>query len=295
MRHAILGAGGVGGFVGGALAQAGNPVTLLVRPSRRRYYPQRLSVESEMLGTFEVPVRVTDRLDEPFDIVWITVKATALEAALEAIPEQELRDGVVVPLLNGIDHVLRLRQRYGPERVLPGTIRLEAGQLGPGRVRQSSPVAEVQVAPSPTTQARAEALADELRASGLSCEVSDDEVTMLWSKLCFLGPFALTTTASGGTLGVIRSDASWWTGLETCVEEACAVGVAEGAKVAPEPILAALEGAPDAFRSSMQKDVAARRAPELDAIAGPILRGGSKYGIDVSATQALVDQILRAI
>ena len=295
MRHAILGAGGVGGFVGGALAQAGNPVTLLVRPSRRRYYPQRLSVESEMLGTFEVPVRVTDRLDEPFDIVWITVKATALEAALEAIPEQELRDGVVVPLLNGIDHVLRLRQRYGPERVLPGTIRLEAGQLGPGRVRQSSPVAEVQVAPSPTTQARAEALADELRASGLSCEVSDDEVTMLWSKLCFLGPFALTTTASGGTLGVIRSDASWWTGLETCVEEACAVGVAEGAKVTPEPILAALEVAPDAFRSSMQKDVAARRAPELDAIAGPILRGGSKHGIDVSATQALVDQIVRAV
>jgi 2-dehydropantoate 2-reductase len=248
-----------------------------------------------MLGTFEVPVRVTDRLDEPFDIVWITVKATALEAALEALPEQELGDGVMVPLLNGIDHVLRLRQRYGPERVLPGTIRVEAEQLGPGRVLQSSPVAEVQVAPSPTTQARAEALADELRASGLSCELSDDEVTMLWSKLCFLGPFALTTTASGGTLGVIRSDASWWARLETCVKEACAVGVAEGAKVAPEPILAALEGAPDAFRSSMQKDVAAGRVPEIDAIAGPILRGGSKHGIDVSATQALVDQILRAI
>ena len=296
MKHAILGAGGVGGFVGGTLAQAGNPVTLLVRPSRRRYYPERLSVESKMLGTFEVPVRVTDRLDEPFDVVWITVKATALEAALEAIPpEQELGDGVVVPLLNGIDHVLRLRQRYGPERVLPGTIRVEAEQLGPGRVRQSSPVAEVQVAPSPTTQARAEALADELRASGLSCEVSDDEVTMLWSKLCFLGPFALTTTASGGTLGVIRSDASWWARLETCVKEACAVGVGEGAKVAPEPILASLEGAPDAFRSSMQKDVAAGRAPELDAIAGPILRGGSKHGIDVSATQALVDQIVRAV
>src|SRR5919199_799666 len=291
MRHAILGAGGVGGFVGGALAQAGNPVTLLVRPSRRRYYPERLSVESKMLGTFEVPVRVTDRLDEPFDIVWITVKATALEA----IPEQELRDGVVVPLLNGIDHVLRLRQRYGPERVLPGPIRLEAGQLGPGRVRQSSPVAEVQVAPSPTTQARAEALADELRASGLSCEVSDDEVTMLWSKLCFLGPFALTTTASGGTFGAIRSDASWWARLKTCVKEACAVGVAEGAKVAPEPILAALDEAPDAFRSSMQKDVAAGRVPEIDAIAGPILHGGSKHSIDVSATQALVDQILRAI
>ena len=78
------------------------------------------------------------------------------------------------------------------------------------------------------------------------------------------------------------------------VGEACAVGLAEGAEVAPEPILAALEGAPDAFRSSMQKDVAAGRAPELDAIAGPILRGGGKHGIDVSATRALVEQIARA-
>jgi ketopantoate reductase len=57
--------------------------------------------------------------------------------------------------------------------------------------------------------------------------------------------------------------------LEGCVNEACAVGVAEGAKVAPEPILKALEGVPNGFRSSMQKDVAAGRPPELDAIAGP--------------------------
>jgi len=80
--------------------------------------------------------------------------------------------------------------------------------------------------------------------------------------------------------------------LEECVNEACAVGVAEGAEVAPEPIFAALEGAPDGFRSSMQKDVAAGRQPELDAIAGPILRGGSEHGIDVSATSALADRIV---
>ena len=61
MRHAVLGAGGVGGLVGGALAQAGHSVTLLVRPGRRRYYPQVLSVESKTLGRFEVPVQVTER------------------------------------------------------------------------------------------------------------------------------------------------------------------------------------------------------------------------------------------
>jgi 2-dehydropantoate 2-reductase len=80
--------------------------------------------------------------------------------------------------------------------------------------------------------------------------------------------------------------------LEGCVNEACAVGLAEGAKVAPEPILAAFKGLTDGFRSSMQKDVAAGRPPEIEAIAGPILRGGSEYGIDVSTTRALMERIM---
>jgi 2-dehydropantoate 2-reductase len=295
MRYAVLGAGGVGGLVGGALARNGHPVTLLVRPGRQHHYPERLAIESDMLGNFEALVRVADVLGDPFDVVWITVKATALEAALEALPEQELGHGVVVPLLNGIDHVARMRERYGPERVLPGTIRVEAEQVEPGRVRQLSSFANLEVAPSLATRERAEVLGSELRAAGLGCEVSDDEITMLWGKLCFLAPFALATTASGSSLGAVRSDADWWTRLEACVKEACAVGVAEGAQVAPEPILAALEGAPHAFQSSMQKDVAAGRAPELDAIAGPILRGGDEHGIDVSGTQAFVDRIARVV
>jgi 2-dehydropantoate 2-reductase len=295
MRHAVLGAGGVGGLVGGALARNGHPVTLLVRPGRQHHYSDRLAVESNMLGNFEAPVRVVDRLDEPFDVFWVAVKATVLESALEVVPEQGLGGGVMLPLLNGIDHVARLRERYGPERVLPGTIRVEAEQLEPGRVRQLSSFANMQVAPSLATRELAEVLRNELSAAGLSCEVSDDEVTMLWGKLCFLAPFALATTASGGSLGAVRSDALWWTRLEACIKEACAVGVAEGAQVAPEPILAALEGAPDAFRSSMQKDVVAGRAPELDAIAGPILRGGNEHGIDVSVTKALVDSIARVV
>jgi 2-dehydropantoate 2-reductase len=292
MRHAFLGAGGVGGLVGGVLAKAGHPVTLLVRTGRRDHFPGQLRVESETLGAFEAPVRVADLFDGHFDVVWITVKATALEAALRAVPPENLGDGVVLPLLNGVDHVEQLRDRYGAERVLPGTIRVEAEQIGPGRVRHLSAFADVQVAPRPPTKARAEALCEELRGAGLGCEVRDDEVTMLWSKLCFLAPLALATTASGGPVGVVRSDPGWWSRLEGCVKEACAVALAEGAKVAPEPIFATLEWAPEGFRSSMQKDVAAGRPPELEAIAGPILRGGTEHGIDVSATRALVDRIM---
>src|SRR5215207_1438567 len=158
MRYAVLGAGGVGGLVGGALAKAGHPVTLFVRPGRRDQYPERLSVQSETFGNFETPVRVADGLDEQFDVVWITVKATTLDPALSAIPPEELGGGVVVPLLNGVDHIEHLRARYGAERVLPGTIRVEAEQIGPGRVRHLSAFADMQVAPRPANRARAEAL-----------------------------------------------------------------------------------------------------------------------------------------
>jgi 2-dehydropantoate 2-reductase len=291
MRHAILGAGGVGGLVGGALARAGHPVTLLVRPGRAEQYPERLSVQSRALGSFEAPVEVVERLGEPSDVVWITVKATALEAALDILTPEELGDGIVVPLLNGVDHVELLRGRYGVERVLPGTIRVEAERAGPGEIRHLSAFADVQVAPWSATRARVWALCEELRGAGLGCEVRDDEVTMLWSKLCFLAPFALATTASGWPLGTVRSDPRWWARLRACVEEACAVGLAEGAEVASEPILAMFAALPEGFRSSMQKDAAAGRAPELDAIAGPILRGGEEHGIDVPATRFFVERI----
>src|SRR5437764_1219519 len=192
MRYAVLGAGAVGGLVGGALARADHPVSLLVRPGREHHYPERLIVESKLLGTFEVPVQVTARLDEPFDVIWITVKATMLGTALRTIPEQKLGDGIVVPLLNGVDHIARLRERYGPERVLPGTIRVEAEQVEPGRARQLSSFVEVQVAPSPVTRARAEALSDELSIAGLSCEVSDDA----------LGQALLSGTVCAGNNGL---------------------------------------------------------------------------------------------
>ena len=292
MHYAVLGAGGVGGLVGGALAKAGHDVTLLVRPGRREHYSERLNVQSELLGNFEAPVRVADWLEEQVDVVWIAVKATEIQSALSSIPLEVLGDGVLVPLLNGVDHVQMLRDRYGAERVLPGTTRVEAEQAGPGRVRHLSVFADLQVAPNPATQERAETLCEELLDAGMGCEVQDDEPTMLWSKLCFLAPFALATTASGGSLGVIREDPGRWASLEQCVSEACAVGSAEGANVAPEPIFTALEGLPNGFRSSMQKDVAAGKVPELDAIAGPILRGGSEHGIEVSATSCLVNRVL---
>ena len=106
-------------------------------------------------------------------------------------------------------------------------------------------------------------------------------------------PFALTTTAADGTTGAVIADPDWKWQLESCVREACAVAVAEGAKVDGESVLAAMMKMPANLRSSMQKDVERGNAPELDAIAGPILRGGRRHGIEVLATKKLVAAVAR--
>jgi 2-dehydropantoate 2-reductase len=115
----------------------------------------------------------------------------------------------------------------------------------------------------------------------------------MWGKLVFLAPFALSTTAANKTVGEILSDPEWRAQGEACVREACAVALAEGAKVDAESILAWVKTAPANMRSSMQKDVERGNPPELDAIAGPILRGAARHGIEVPATKKLVAAVER--
>jgi 2-dehydropantoate 2-reductase len=136
---------------------------------------------------------------------------------------------------------------------------------------------------------------DQLQQMGFTCRFIDDEPTLMWGKLVFLAPFALSTTAANKTIGEILSDPEWRAQGEACVREACTVAVAEGAKVDAESILAWVKTAPANMRSSMQKDVERGNPPELDAIAGLILRGARRHGIEVPATKKLVAAVERQL
>ena len=114
----------------------------------------------------------------------------------------------------------------------------------------------------------------------------------MWSKLVFLAAFALTTTAGDKTTGVILTDPSGEIGL-SCIREASTVAVAEGAKIDADAVIASVVKMPGNMRSSMQKDVAQGKPPELDAIAGPIVRGAQRLGIDVPTTKKLVAEVER--
>ncbi len=286
VQHAILGAGGVGGLIGACLARSGDSVTLVVRAESVKQYPKQLRLESAF-GNFAVEVAVAAEVPA-VDVLWITVKATELGTALGAIKHPD-EVGAIVPLLNGIDHIALLRARYGKERVIPATIAVETERVSAGHVIHRSPFARLQV--SSAGKAALAGTLDQLQRIGFDCSFVENEATLMWGKLVFLAPFALATSAADKTVGEILSDPYWRSLGEACVREACAVGIAEGAAVDADKVLSAVGGMPGVMRSSMMKDVAARKTPELDAIAGPILRGGARHGIDVPATEELVSAV----
>ena len=274
MRHAILGAGGIGGLIGGALARAGADVVLIMRPETLAGYSGRLVVESVVLGDFEVEVPAAAQLDRTVDVLWVAPKAPALESALALAPAAQVGEAIVIPFLNGVDHVALLRKRYA--NVVAGAIRVESERAGIAHIRQLSPFLLVDLA-------GAADVAAELEAAGINTRVSGDEISLLWDKLAVLAPFALATTALAGPLGAVRDDERFL----GCQSEVLAVARAVGADVDGELLRTLMASAPAETRSSMQKDVAAGREPELDAIAGPILRGGSEHGIPVPCTEEL--------
>jgi 2-dehydropantoate 2-reductase len=284
MKHAILGAGAIGGLMGTALASLNNDVMLIVRPEKLAHYPNMLSLERPS-GTITATAKVAARLTAPADVLWVATKTWQLEAALAAV---ETVPGIVVPLLNGVDHIAVLRARFGDDRVVPATIAVEAECSAPGRFVQRSPV-RLNVAANGERVLK-HAIAG-LQDLGFVCQFIASEPTLLWSKLCFLAPLALVTSASGKNLGEILVDAEWKGKFESAILEACAVAAKEGAQVDGEKVTAAAAGFPSAMRASMAKDLAAGRNLELEGIAGPIIRGGARYGVPTPTTESLVATI----
>jgi 2-dehydropantoate 2-reductase len=285
MKHAILGAGAIGGLLGTVLSSLGESVTVLVRPEKLATYPAKLTLERPS-GPLTAPAKAVASLTEPVDVLWIATKTYQLQAALETV---QTLPRCVVPSLNGVDHVATIRARLGNERVVPGTIAVEAEKIAAGKFIQRSPVVRLNLAAS--GEPLLGGIVGQFEDLGFACRFIANEQTLLWSKLCFLGPFALVTSASGMDLGEALSDGPRKHDLTSAVAEACAVANASGAEIDPAQIQTVLESSPPVMRSSMQKDVAAGRQLELDAIGGPIARGGERYKINVSTTVKLMAEI----
>jgi 2-dehydropantoate 2-reductase len=287
---AVLGPGGIGGLLAALLARDGNSVEVLASESTSRAIAERgLRVESQRFGDFRVSVRSATRLESPVDACLITVKNTQLRDALERVPAAALGEGLVVPFLNGIEHVDLLRTIYPASRVAAATMRVETARVEPGFVRHTSPFASVEIAASTANRDRVERLAAHLKAVGLDIRVRDDETSMLWDKLSFLAPLALLTTHERANAGAIRTRRR--ADILDVILEVAAVAAAEGATIDTEAVARVLDSVPETMESSMQRDQAAGRPLEIDAIGGAVVRRAARAGVDVPVTAHLVDEL----
>jgi 2-dehydropantoate 2-reductase len=287
---AVLGPGGVGGLVGGLLARDGHRVTCLAgSDTMAALRAGGLSVRSGEYGEFTVPVEADTELRTPVDALLITVKATALQPALDRVPPDAIGAGLVLPLLNGIEHIELLRDRYPAEQVVAGAIRVESTRVAPGRIEHTTPFAMVDLASRTTARGRVDELATRLGAAGLQVTVRDDETTMLWDKLAFLATLALLTTRYEATVGEIRTNRRNL--LLEVVDEVVAVAQATGAEVGTDAVLGLFDQVPADMKSSMQRDAEAGRPLELDAIGGAVLHAAAQNGVAVPITARLVTDL----
>jgi 2-dehydropantoate 2-reductase len=292
LRIAVLGPGGVGGFVAGALSHAGSDVTLIARPATATAIAEGgLHVTSAQLGEFDAPVPIVENMAAPVDCLIVATKAAGLDDALDRVAVDAPE--VVVPLLNGVEHLASLRARFGSERVVAAVIRIESDRPRPGVIVHSSPSARIDIAapPSLATEPVVLTLAAELRGASLEVRLGAPEADVMWSKLARLCPLALTTTASDRPLGFVRTDPRWHSALTNAVTETVAVAVAEGAQLDPADTIAELDAAHPELGSSMQRDVRAGRASELDSIAGAVLRAGARHRLPCPTIQWLADRV----
>ncbi|MGX4689684.1 ketopantoate reductase family protein [Streptomyces sp. JNUCC 63] len=286
---AVLGPGGVGGLLAALLSRAGHRVICLAGDATARSLREGgIRVRSGLFGDFTAKVEADTELREPVDLCVVAVKHTSLDAALDRVPPAVLgADGLVLPLLNGIEHPEALRRRYGDDRVAAGVIRVESTRVAPGVIEHGSPFAEIDLAG--TTARPLTGLAAVLESAGVRTRLAESETAVLWAKLAFLAPFALLTTRYGVDIGTVRTGHR--EELLALVGEITAVGRAAGAPLDPDRTLAMYDAFPAGMRSSMQRDAAAGRPLELDAIGGAVLRAAKRHGIPAPTAARLVSEL----
>ena len=287
---AVLGPGGVGGLLAALMVREGCSVIVLAGHETSRAIAQHgLQVESKRFGNFHVSAPTAELLTEPVDACFVTVKATQLGDALGRLPASALGDGLVIPFLNGLEHVDTLRAIYAPASVVAATIRIETTKIGPGVIRHTSPFAAVELAASVDNRQRVEQIAEHMAAAGLDARVRDDELATLWDKFAVLVPIALLTTHEYASVGTIRTKRR--TDLIDLVHEIATVGASDGVSLDPEAVLRLLDSMPESMETSMQRDQAAGRPLELDALGGALLRRADRVGVSVPVARRIVGEL----
>jgi 2-dehydropantoate 2-reductase len=278
---AVLGPGAVGGVLAVGLMRGGVRVVCIARPDTADLIASRGLSLRHGQGIETVLPDATSELLEPVDLLLVTVKAPALEDALERVKAPA---ATVIPLLNGIEHMQTIRSGLGESVVVAGSVSLiEAYLERPGVIVQKTPAVVLTLAGDAKG-----ATADLINRSDAVVRIDGSEAEVLWAKLARQAPVAAATALTQRSIGELRSDPEWRRRLEEAIGETCAVAAREGVSLTPEAQWEIIDAMPPRLTSSTARDVAAGRLSELDAITGAAVRAGRRLGVPTPALERLL-------
>jgi 2-dehydropantoate 2-reductase len=293
MRIAVYGAGGVGGYFGGRLAQAGADVHFIARgPHLRALREHGLRVRS-VKGDFEVRAPATD---DPADVgscdfVLFCVKTFDTEAAAARLGPLVGEGTAVVSLQNGVENEDKLARAVGEGHVMGGAAFIFAEIAEPGViVHTGGPTSITFGELDGRASQRAKRLLACCERAGFEAELSASIKTVLWAKLAFICAQAGMTAAVRLPIGEIRTAAAAWAAFNRLVAEVCAVAEVDGNPVpqaAQQRALALAQAAEAGSFSSLHDDLVAGRRMELEALHGFVVRRAARYGLAVPMTEAV--------
>jgi len=280
MKFAIFGTGGVGGYFGGRLAQAGEDVTFIARGNHLSVIQQTgLSVDS-IRGDFEVnPVKATDLTQSvgAADVVILAIKGWQLDEAIFQMKPLIGDATVIVPLLNGIEHMEALVNAFGREHVLGGVCRISAFIAEAGRIKH------VGIDPfiafgelNREMSERVSKLYDVFKnTSGVTVEASGNIELAMWEKYLLISAFSGVGAVTRSPVGMFRSIPETRTMFRRALEEVVLVANSRGVDLTEKSVQAVMDRIdqtqPDTM-ASMQKDVLAGRPSELESQTGALVR-----------------------
>lgn len=286
MKILMLGAGGIGGYFGARLLQAGADVTFLVRDKRQQLLANvGLQIESPH-GNFTVqPRTVTAATVQPeYDIIVLAPKAYDLDDALASVAQAQ-GQAVFLPFLNGLDHLTVLDARFGRARVMGGVAHIAATITPSGAVKQLSALHTLTMGPRDAAHtALARAFADACAQARFDSAYSDAIEQVLWDKWVFLATLAGMTTLCQGSVGEIVATPYGKALTLQMFDECCAVAGTSGHAVSTaeaDKARAMLTQVGGIFTASMLRDLQAGQRTEHEHILGAMARRGQAAGLSM--------------
>ncbi|HMH03294.1 MAG TPA: 2-dehydropantoate 2-reductase [Candidatus Udaeobacter sp.] len=285
MRILIVGAGAVGGYFGGRLAQAGRDVTFLVRPVRAKQLSRDgLRIVSPHGDAVLSPKVVSaEEIDTPYDLVFLSVKAYALEAAMNDFAAAVGRDTMILPVLNGMRHIDLLAKRFGEHAVTGGVCLVAAEIDDQGRIVQLADVQRLVYGErNGESTPRLKTLDATLRGAGFDARLSSDIMQAMWEKWIQLASLGAITCLMRGTIGQIVAAPGGTELSIALLNESAAVASACGRKPSEDFLsrnAAAMTKTGSSLTSSMYRDLRKGAPVEADHILGDLIERGSVHGV----------------